>query len=456
MKKSLVFVLAIALILSMAACGTSGTSSSKAASSAASSAASGSASSAKSSTAASSTASSSSAKSSQKADVVKIGLLYPQTGSNASSGQELTNCYKMGADFVNNKVTDLPGFPNGETEGIQSLGGAKVELVAADTQSNPEVAQTECERLINQEKCSVIIGCNNSSCVKTASVICEQYGVPFMTGDSSSPILTERGLTHMFQVGPTDASLIEYAYKWLKSLNDDKIKSVAIVADEGEWGSTFKTYAEKYAQQYGFKVAISFTYPSNTTDVTSEVLQIKNAKPDIIFQASYIAEAILFTQAYKQYDVNPYCLIASRGGFIETEFLQTTGTNSEDICCVEVWAKDASSANKNAVYFDNLAQKYISKGLNGNDCRALQTFFVAIDAIERAGSTKPEDITKALKATSISKDKLLMDWEGVKFNDQGNNTYANGIMTQIQGGAYVTIDPKIKTAVLPVPEWSKR
>ena len=63
-----------------------------------------------------------------------------------------------------------------------------------------------------------------------------------------------------------------------------------------------------------------------------------------------------------------------------------------------------------------------------------------IDAINRAKSTNPEEIRKALVATNIAADQLIMPWTGRHF-DEGQNTGIRAIMQQIQKGAYVTIWP---------------
>ena len=41
------------------------------------------------------------------------------------------------------------------------------------------------------------------------------------------------------------------------------------------------------------------------------------------------------------------------------------------------------------------------------------------DAINRAKSTNPEDIRKALVATNIPPDQLVMPWTGVRFDEKG-------------------------------------
>ena len=53
-----------------------------------------------------------------------------------------------------------------------------------------------------------------------------------------------------------------------------------------------------------------------------------------------------------------------------------------------------------------------------------------MDAINRAGSTDPEAIRKALSETNIPGSYLALPWEGVKFDQDGQNIYGRAIMTQ--------------------------
>ena len=69
-------------------------------------------------------------------DTVKIGVLMPLTGSQSAIGNRQCDGIQLAVDLQN------------ENGGIASLGGAKIELVVADTQSDSNIAVTEAERLI--------------------------------------------------------------------------------------------------------------------------------------------------------------------------------------------------------------------------------------------------------------------------------------------------------------------
>jgi branched-chain amino acid transport system substrate-binding protein len=84
---------------------------------------------------------------------------------------------------------------------------------------------------------------------------------------------------------------------------------------------------------------------------------------------------------------------------------------------------------------------------------------VMADAINRAKSTEPEAIRKALSETNITADHLIMPWKGVKFDENGQNVLGRGILVQIVDGKYNTVWPfnmASREVVWPMPKWNER
>ena len=88
--------------------------------------------------------------------VIKIGAVYPLTGNIASTGLDCRRGVDLAVDIINGKYNlDLP-LARGE--GLPNLGGAKIEIVYADTKGEPKNGMSEAERLITQEKVVAMIG----------------------------------------------------------------------------------------------------------------------------------------------------------------------------------------------------------------------------------------------------------------------------------------------------------
>ena len=86
--------------------------------------------------------------SAQAQQEVRIGVIYPLTGPAASTGAELKNALEMAADIVNNGAKNIRDLPFAAGGGLPNLKGAKIRLVFADHQGNPQVGATEAERLL--------------------------------------------------------------------------------------------------------------------------------------------------------------------------------------------------------------------------------------------------------------------------------------------------------------------
>jgi len=84
---------------------------------------------------------------------------------------------------------------------------------------------------------------------------------------------------------------------------------------------------------------------------------------------------------------------------------------------------------------------------------------VLADALNRAKATDPEAVRKALAETNIPGDALIMPWQGVKFDEAGQNTLGRGILVQIIDGKYQTIWPfnmASREVTWPMPKWDAR
>jgi len=392
---------------------------------------------------------------------VKIGVIYPLTGAAASTGLELKNAAQLAADLINGTDKSL-GLPLAGAGGLPGLRGAKVKLVFADHQGNPQVGATEAERLITQEKVAALSGCYFSSVTATASQTAERYGVPFLNGESSSPALTTRGFKWFFRTTPHDELFVQNAFEFLRDLEKKKgvkPRRIAILAENTEFGTGAAKLQEKYAREGGYEVVEKVLYPPKSTQLTSEVQKLKAARPDIVMQSSYLGDAILSMKTYKELGFLPTALLANDAGFNDSEFLKTMGKDGDFVISREVWALDLAAQKPVIAKANALLQARHQVNFNGNSARAFTAVFALAEAINRAGSAKPEAIQKALRETNIPAEQLIMPWGGIQFDDVGQNRKGAGIIVQVQGGKYVTVWPfglASQEVVWPLPAWDKR
>jgi branched-chain amino acid transport system substrate-binding protein len=388
---------------------------------------------------------------------VKIGAVFPLSGNAASAGVHAKAAIEVAMDIINNAHPELGNFPLAKNAGLAGLGGAKVEVVFADNQGSPATGQNQALRLITEEKVVALTGAYQSGITLTASAIAEKYGIPFLNGESVAANLTERGFKWFFRTTPVASDFAKVYYDFLTDMKaaGAKTDSVALVHDNTEYGTSVAGTITTAFKEKGVPIALDVAYPSNATDVQSQVLQLKEKKPDVVVMISYTSDAILFAKTMQAQDYKPAMIIADDAGYSDPSFIKAVGKISQGAFNRSSWSV-GPPGSPTAI----IAKMYKEK--SGDDMddtagREMQGFFVLADAIDRAGSTDPAKIQAALKATDLKPEQLMMGYRGVKFDDKGQNSLASTIIIQLQDGEnYVAVWPKSnaeKAPIIPYKGW---
>ena len=392
---------------------------------------------------------------------VVIGAIYPLTGGLAATGEDLKAGVELALEIINNEYPDL-NLPLAAEAGLPNLGGAKVKVIFGDHEASAEKGMSEAERLITEENVVALVGCYNSSVTLTASQAAERLGIPFLNPESTSPKLTERGFKYFFRTTPHDRGLAENFFKFLDDLKEEKgfeVKKVAILNENTLWGTDVATLEEEFAEEYGYELVASIPYAKEATDMTSEVQKLKAAGAEVVLQSSYVSDAILSMKTYKDLDYNPQGILAMDAGFIVSEFVETLGDDANYIVSREVWALDLASTKPMIETVNEMYKERYERDMEGNSARAFTGVLTLVEAINRAGSTDPEDIYAALMETDIPFEQTIMPW-GVKFDPVTHqNILGTGIIVQIQDGEYYTVWPfdlASRELIWPMPKWEER
>ena len=389
---------------------------------------------------------------------VKIGVIYPLSGNSATAGNYSKMAIELGADVVNNGNADLAKLiPLAKGGGLPGLKNAKIQLVFADNQGTPAAGQNQALRLITEEKVAALIGAYQSGVTLTASAIAERHGIPFVNGESVAANLTERGFKWFFRVTPVALDFARAYSDFLKAQKaaGRKTDSIALVHENTEYGNSVGSVIVDQFKKDGFNVGLKIPDSANSSDVQPQVLQLKEKNPDVLIFISYTSDAILYSKTMKELNWKPGILIADNAGFNDPAFVKNMGSQVEGLI-----NRSAFSAGKPGSVPD-LFNKLYTKKTGGDELddvsvRGLQAFMVLADAVNRAGSTEPAKIQAALKATDLPAEQMVAGYDGVKFDDKGQNTKAASVVTQMRGGKYLTIAPKERATtevILPYKGW---
>jgi branched-chain amino acid transport system substrate-binding protein len=387
---------------------------------------------------------------------VKIGVIYPLTGNAASAGQSAKDAVNLGAEIVNTAHPELKNLPLGPTAGLPNLGGAKIELDEADHQGNPQVGQQQTLRLITEDHVAAMLGSYHSSVSLVATSVAERQGIPFLVADSVAANITGRGFKFTFRTTPYAPDFAKAYAEFLTEVKKSgrKIESIAVVNENTDYGTSVSASVIDAAKAANIKVAAQVAYNANSSDVSAQVLQLKSLQPDAVIFISYTADTILYFKTMKNLDYLPPLIIGDDAGFSDPAFIPNVGDLAQG--AVNRSAFDIGKPGSNSYIVDQMFKAKYGRDLDDTSARWMQGFLVLADAINRAGSTDPEKIQAALKATNLTADQLMIGYNGVKFDDTGQNTLASTFLIQLQGKQYFSVWPDSRATSklqLPMKGW---
>jgi branched-chain amino acid transport system substrate-binding protein len=393
------------------------------------------------------------------ADAVKIGVIYPLTGNAASAGNSAKDAIELGAEIVNGMHSELKGSALAGGDGLSKLNGAKIELINADHQGNPQVGQSQTLRLIQQEKVAAVLGAYHSSVALAATAVAERYGMPFLVSDSVALNITQRGFKWIFRTGPIAPDFANAYTAFLTGLKQGgrTIERIAIVNENTDYGTSVAASILEAARKTGINVAAQIPYNANSSDVSGQVLQLKDLKPDAVIFISYTADTILYFKTLKNLDYLPPMIIGDDAGFSDPTFIPTVGELAQG--AMNRSAFDIGKPGSHSYKINTLFKAKYGRDLDDTSARWMQGFLVLVDAINRAGSTDAAKIQQALQETDLKPDALMIGYRGVKFDATGQNTLSATYLIQLQGKEYKSVWPSDRaTAQLewPMKGWKKQ
>jgi branched-chain amino acid transport system substrate-binding protein len=390
------------------------------------------------------------------ADPVKIGVIYPLTGNAASAGQSERDAVHLATDIINDAHPELPNLPLGPTAGLPNLGGAKIELDEADHQGTPQVGQQQTLRLITEDHVAAMVGSYHSSVSLVATATAERQGIPFLVADSVAANITGRGFKWTFRTTPYAPDFAKAYAAFLTEVKKSgkKIDNIAVVNENTDYGTSVSAAILDAAKNANINVVAHIAYSANSSDVSPQVLQLKTQNPDAVIFVSYTADIILYFKTMNNLEYLPPIIIGDDAGFSDPSFIPNVGNLAQGT--LNRSAFDIGKPGTNSYIVDQMFKAKYGRDLDDTSARFMQGFLVLADAINRAGSTDPDKIQAALKATDLKPDQLMIGYNGVKFDDTGQNTLASTFLIQLQGKQYVSVWPADRatgTLQLPMKGW---
>lgn len=353
---------------------------------------------------------------------LSIGSVHPLTGGLALDGTQMDTAAQMAAEDL---ATD----------------GLSITISSADSQGEPEVGQTEAQRLI-QEGANALIGTYQSAVTTNLATVAQREQVPLVIDVAVDDAITSEDNDYVFRIQPNATAMGTFGAQYIQALGENSgepVETVVYMHDETSFGTSVLAAFEAEAANLGIEILETIAYnPFEVQDVTTEMQRVAAQAPDVLVVTGYYNDGVLVaeTAASVQPDVSAIVGVA-QGAYDLPQF-------PED-------APDASNGVFDSNYHFDATDERVQdirsrfEEETGDAMRtpavlAYQAVEVIAEAARSAASCDGADIAAAIQEVEVS-DPLLTFPGPITFDDTGENENAQPVLMQVQDGAVVQVYP---------------
>jgi branched-chain amino acid transport system substrate-binding protein len=364
------------------------------------------------------------------------------TGALAEVGQDCRLGAQLAAEAVN------------AAGGIKSQGGAKLELLLADSQTKPDVAWAEADRLISGGA-QLLTGGFHSAHVASIAPLAQQRRVPYIIDITAADAITanvaksvregQQKVQYVYRIFPGSATFGRNAVRYMTEIFREagvSPRRIVVMYTNDLFG---KTQTESFLAAHkaaapAFEVVDVIPYPETAVDLSTEVSRAKAAKPDVLAPVTRPTTAILLLDELAKQRVDLMGVISPGApGLYETKQIEQLKERIEYVMDITVWP------NMRLPRTQKLAADYMrrsgGRNFDASAAYTYETILVMADVLERAGSTDPDALVAAVRKTSFP-GGVTTATGPVTFNELGDNPNASTAAIQILGGKPRVVWPK--------------
>jgi branched-chain amino acid transport system substrate-binding protein len=329
-----------------------------------------------------------------KAEDIKIAVVGPVTGSEATFGEQMKRGGEMAVADINAKG---------------GLLGQKLSLEVADDACDPKQAVAAANQ-VAQHKVVFVDGHYCSSASIPASSVYNESGILQITPASTNPALTDdaakKGWNNVFRTCGRDDAQGKVAGAYL--VQHFKGKKVAVIDDKTAYGKGLADEVVKAMEAGGLKPAMRESINKGDKDFSALVSKMKQANVDAIDFGGYATEAGLIVRQARDQGLKAQFI--SHDALATEEFWKITGPAGDG--AMITFAPDPRKVPAAKAVVDMfMKQNYNPEGYTLYTYAAIQAFAAAAT---KAKSVKVDDVSKALHSMTVDTviGKLTWDKKG--------------------------------------------
>lgn len=220
-------------------------------------------------------------------DTIKIGGIFPLSGSVAVYGTECRN----GVELAINEINAAGG-----------IDGKMLELVAEDDEGSPEKSVNAYKKLVTKDKCSIIIGSLTSGCTAAISSLAQAQKVLLLAPAATQTDITDAG-DYVFRACFIDPFQGTVGGKF--ALEDLGAKNAAVLYDvQNDYSIGLYENFKVVFEQGGGKVVAEESYSTGDKDFNAQLTKIKTTNPDVVYLPDYYGTVALIAKQLRAQGIN--------------------------------------------------------------------------------------------------------------------------------------------------------
>jgi branched-chain amino acid transport system substrate-binding protein len=339
---------------------------------------------------------------------LKIGIMVPTTGSEATAGKDMENSIKLAVDEINKAGGVL---------------GMNVVTITGDDGCDPQMATSAASKLVSNDVVGVVGGYCSGATLPTLKIYGDA-GIPFVVAAANSTKLIDANPGTSFQINSTGFDQVNSA---VGLFADKGVKKLAIVHQGDGYSEDLARLTKEKWTAMGHEVVAYEVVNKGEQDQSSLVTKIKSKAPDAVFWTAYYSDGALLIKQLRQAGFRK--MIAVGDGSNSPKLLEIAGKAAEGVYCFSNPIAEYLPAAKG--YIDSYKANY-KQAPDAYGPLAYDGMKLMADAITRAGSTDKAAIVKALKETK----DLQGITGGISFTDKNTLANSNFVILVARGGKW--------------------
>jgi branched-chain amino acid transport system substrate-binding protein len=362
----------------------------------------------------------------QDSNVIQFGASLSLTGKLSTEGKRV----KDGYDFYVKHVNEMGGI---------DIAGKKYKVAIKyyDDESDTNTAVKLVEKLINEDHIKFLLGPYGSGASLPTTAIAERNHLPMVIAHGASTPIYTRGFKYVFG---TLNTVDQYTDPIVKMASENGLKRLALLNENALFPQLGSDAAAEQAKKYGMQVVYKEKYPSGTKDLSSLLVKMKEANPDLIIAGGYTADMILLAKQIHEVGLKPK-LLAYQLGPTLPGFVESLKQDAENTLEPVQWVPNApwkdSIFGYTAMEFAKVFEKEYGYWPDYHPPQSAAALEVYHHAFQKAGSLDPDKVRDAIAQTNIQ-----TFYGPVRFDSRGVNIGKTMQVVQIQNGKPVPVYPK--------------